>query len=73
MGRAVHADVDCEVCNTLLAQSKGGRQKTAKKCGRLNRESSKALPTLSSNIHMERVATTACGTVSTTFHKFLSS
>ena len=43
VGRAVHADVDCEVCNTLLAQSKGGRQKTAKKCGRLNRESSKGI------------------------------
>ena len=38
-----HMDVDCEVCNKFMAQSKGGRQKKTKKCGRPNSESSKGI------------------------------
>ena len=40
---SAHVDVDCELCNKFMAQSKGGRQKKEKKCRRPNRESSKGI------------------------------
>ena len=33
---SAHVNVVCEVCNRFMAQSKGGRQKKTKKCGRPN-------------------------------------
>ena len=50
-----------------------GDRKRQRNAGVSTMRGARALPTLSSKMHMERVATTACGTVSTTFHKFLSS